>query len=492
MPLETETRLAEARETCRDAVATSRDPLVTEADRTQGSKWEAAIVLAVGIVFSLGVIFEVSPLNGLVRLTGWEWAWRNDIELLRVMAFLFVPYALIEFVLRKEDKNGGSGVWISVAALTLANFLLQIMGKQAEPLGFGRLQRIVQSPTATSYWDTSYFTDAQKIDGVAAWLRSFDHASLAFHSSTHPPGPVLFYYIFVKWFGVASGALIGGVALGFLGSLGVAVAYVFAGLWTNDRRTRLIAGAFYALLPALTVFFTEFDEAYPIFAMLLIFFWCRSLQSEEKVSWNAACAGVILFAALLFAYNLITVAAFLAYYALYSMWRQGWSGAAFGKVLRNAAVAITVWTGAQVILRASTGFDPVSSFRQALAYQKVYATLLHRAYLTFIFCDPYDLLLGAGILALPLVVAYLYRVARSFDFRRQEVGLSILGLATILTVDLSGVLRGEAARVWLFLQPLLLMPAALELSRFRGRWRASLFTMQWMILVCLKAKMLFL
>lgn len=99
--------------------------------------------------------------------------------------------------------------------------------------------------------------------------------------------------------------------------------------------------------------------------------------------------------------------------------------------------------------------------------------------------------MGAGILALPLVIAYLYRVSREFDLTRQDIALSILGLATILTVDLTGVLRGEAARVWLFLQPLLIVPAALELSRFRGRWRTALFAMQWLILVCLKAKMLF-
>ena len=80
---------------------------------------------------------------------------------------------------------------------------------------------------------------------------------------------------------------------------------------------------------------------------------------------------------------------------------------------------------------------------------------------------------------------------RNGDLAREEVALSLIGLATILTIDLTGVLRGEAARVWLFLQPLMIVPAALELSRFRGRWRMALFSMQWLILAGLKAKMLF-
>lgn len=452
----------------------------------QGSKLEAAAVLAVGIAFAMGVVFEVSPLNGSLRLTGWQWPWRNDLELLRIVAFLFVPFGLIEFVLRKADERPLSRVSIYVATLATGDFLLQMMGMLAEPEGFGWLKRIVQSPVATSY-----FTDAQRIEDAGTWLRHFDSASLAFHSSTHPPGPVLFYYAFLKLFGAASGALLGGCAVGFLGSLGVVVAYVFAGLWTDDRRTRLTVCALYALLPALGVFFPEFDQVYPILAMLLIFFWCRSLQSEERVPWEALCLGVVLFAALFFAYNLLAIGAFLAYYVVYWAWRQASPGAALAKILRNSAIAAGVCAGGQTILWLATGYNPIASFRHALAYQKVYASLLHRQYLNSILCDPYDFLLGAGILALPLVAAYLYRVSRDFDLGRRDVALSILGLATILTVDLTGALRGEAARVWLFLQPLLIVPAALELSRFRGRWRTALFAMQWLILACLKAKMLF-
>jgi len=94
-------------------------------------------------------------------------------------------------------------------------------------------------------------------------------------------------------------------------------------------------------------------------------------------------------------------------------------------------------------------------------------------------------------MALPLLAFCLYRAIRNWGGGKEEVALSLIGLATILTVDLTGVLRGETARVWLFLQPLLIVPAALELARFRGRWRTALFSMQWLILACLKAKMMF-
>lgn len=489
MPTKSEIEISETSAPSGDdgtGAATRRSHGTLDGAQAQGSKLEAAIVLAVGIAFFLGVAFAKSPVNGFVRLTGWEWPWRSDIELLRSIAFLLVPFILIDFVLRKAEGRPLAHTWTYVGVLTAGNFLTQVMAALAEPEGFGLLQRIVQSPAATSY-----FSDAENIGGLAAWLRHFDQASLAFHSSTHPPGPVLFYFAFLKLFGAPLGSLIGGCAVGLLGSLGVAVAYAFAGLWTDDERARLTVCAFYALSPALTVFFPEFDQAYPILSMLLILFWCRTLRSEEKAPWEAICLGFTLFTAVFFAYNLLSIGAFLAYYATYWMWRQGWSGTSFAKVVKNSGIAGGICAGMYALLWLGAGYNPIGAFRHALAYQKVYASLLHRDYWNSILCDPYDFLLGAGMMALPLLAFYLYGAIRNLDGGKEELALSLIALATILTVDLTGVLRGEAARVWLFLQPLLIVPAALELARFRGRWRTALFSMQWLILACLKAKMLF-
>ena len=43
----------------------------------------------------------------------------------------------------------------------------------------------------------------------------------------------------------------------------------------------------------------------------------------------------------------------------------------------------------------------------------------------------------------------------------------------------------------MFLQPLVIVPVALELARVGWRWRLSIFAMQWWILVLIKAKMSF-
>ncbi len=67
----------------------------------------------------------------------------------------------------------------------------------------------------------------------------------------------------------------------------------------------------------------------------------------------------------------------------------------------------------------------------------------------------------------------------------------MIGLVVVGIVDLSGLLRAETARVWLFLQPLLLLPAGLTLARLPAGGREGLIGLQWIILVVIKAKMQF-
>jgi hypothetical protein len=462
------------------------DQSTHEATRDLPAKLEAAAVIGMGIVFFLGVAFQKSPLNGSLRLTGWQWPWRDDIELVRSIAFLLIPFGLIQYVVKRVEAGSYSRVSIRLGMLVLGNFLMQIMAMVAEPDGFGWLRGIVMSPAATSY-----YSDAEHINGLAGWLHHFGLASLAFHSSTHPPGPVLFYYMFLKLFGSPAATLAGGCTIGFLGSLGVVVTYAFASLWTDSQRARLMASAFYAVLPAVTVFFPEMDQVYPIFSMLLIFFWCRALRSETTFPREAIYLSVVLFASTFFAYNLLVVGAFLAYYALYWLWRRRWSSSSILRLIRSLGIAGGACAAAYAALWLATGFDPIASFRHALRYQQAYAEFLPRSYLLSVFFDPYDFFLGAGMLALPLLLFYLYRMTQDFSLSRHDVALTLIGLATILTVDFSGILRGEAARVWLFLQPLLVVPVTIELSRYRGKWLVAVFTMQWLVIACLKAKIQF-
>lgn len=441
------------------------------------SNFQAGMVVAIGLAFCLAVAVELGGATpeGTLQLTHWT-PWR-DLGILRTSAILLPPFPLIAWVLWRAEQETPRSPWLLLGVLTAASFAMQALGILADPRGFELVHRIVVSPA------TSYFSDAINIRSLSEWLRHFHEIPLHFHSQTHPPGPILYYLAFVKLFGPETGATVGGWFVGLLASMGVPAMYAFAGLWTRETRARLTAAAFYALVPAVMLFFPEFDQVYPIVAMLLMLFWAKALDGAS-VSF-AVGAGAILFVATFFAYNLLCLSSFLLYYAMYRIWRgSAWSG-----VVRSSAIAGGTVAAVYGVLWVAAGFNAIGGLQRSLAFQERYSVVLHRAYAPFVFLDMYDYFLGAGMIAFPILIFYL---RRQWDPQRRDFALTLIGLATVLTIDLSGLLRGETARVWLFAQPLLVVPVALEIVRLPWRWKVAIFGLQWFILVCLKAKMTFL
>lgn len=438
-----------------------------------------AMVLAIGLAFVAGVYLKTPGLNGT-----WYWAWPyRDFWIGRVLALLALPMVPFALALRGIERSEATrGVAGPIALLMLASFGLQLGGMLCHPDALEHLRAIVLSPVATSY-----YTDALRIDDLGAWLANFHTATLAKHSATHPPGPILYYWVWLQFFDAPTAALVGGIALGVLATLAIPALYVFAGLWADDRRARLVACAYYALVPATIVFFPEFDPIYPIFVMLGAVAWVRALRGSRSA---AIAFGVTLFAETFFAYNLLAAGAFLAMYAVYFLWRERDGASA----LRNLVVAAAIGVAAFVVCNGILlfcGFDSVRTFVHALAMQKLDAATVHRPWSSTVLLDPWDFLLGAGILAGPLIVMHVARIAKSFAAAREEFALSIVAFATILVVDVSGLLRGETARLWLFLQPFAIVPASRELLRFDVRGRLLVFAVQWLIVAVMVCRMSF-
>ena len=58
-------------------------------------------------------------------------------------------------------------------------------------------------------------------------------------------------------------------------------------------------------------------------------------------------------------------------------------------------------------------------------------------------------------------------------------------------INLLGLLDMETARVWLFLQPLILVPAGIELSRISRAGQFAFFSVLWLLMASMKANMTF-
>ncbi len=143
------------------------------------------------------------------------------------------------------------------------------------------------------------------------------------------------------------------------------------------------------------------------------------------------------------------------------------------------------------MLWLASGYRPLASLQHAIATQAELAALVHRPWLACVLLDPWDFVVGTGI-AFALLPALYFLGARSDAMASEDaVALAWLGLATVLLVDVSGLLRAETARVWLFLQPFMLVPAGLALARFDARARAALFAVHWFVLVAMVSRLSF-
>jgi hypothetical protein len=434
-------------------------------------------VLLVGIAFALGVVLRIDAISGP---SYWHRRW-HDLDLPRTFALLAIALPAV-FAALREGAPDDASVRARLLLLMLASFALQVLGMLSDPDGFTRLQAIVLSPVATSY-----LTDALKITDPGTWLAGFHAARLELHSSTHPPGPILFYYGVREMVGEANTPIIGALAIGATSTLGVPVMWWFSRLWTNLREPRLLACALYALLPALAAFLPEFDQVYPLFAMLIVLGWVNALHGSRG---HVALFAAALFGATMFAWNLLAIGVFVVLYSTYFLSRRHCARTALRTLAVTAALGLGGAVVGYLILWSMTGYDPLRSFIHALDEQAARA-LPDRPWLSCVVFDLYDFLLGSGMLMAPLFYLFLRHARSRLGCDATARALGWIGLATILLIDVSGLLRAETARVWLFLQPFLVVPAALALSGFGRHARLAVLALQWSIVAALIGRVAF-
>jgi len=110
---------------------------------------QAAIVVLIGIAFSLGVIFEWEPLNGVKTWAHWEWPWR-DLGVFETGMWMLPSILAIGWVLWRVEKRASPQPWQLLPLLVLSNYALQVLGMLADPRGIKFVGTIVASAGATS------------------------------------------------------------------------------------------------------------------------------------------------------------------------------------------------------------------------------------------------------------------------------------------------------------------------------------------------------
>lgn len=446
------------------------------------------------MLLAVGVLLHVPGLNGPAY---WKWDWiRLPFPWYPWMLLAAAPAGLalaIVAIGRRRACRSPLRRLVALALLALTVVTIKL-ASQSCAIGEFSTQRIAQLVAGPD--STSYYTDAQLIASMppgSNWLAIYPDLLPRFHTHTRnkPPGPLTYYLLFIRAMGYGpSSAAAAGLTLALLAGLAVPAIYWLALTLGADRDVAWIAAVLLTFCPGFILVYPTLDAAYVGLVALLLICWYRALRSISAwaIAWSLA-GGLVLSVTLYLTYTPLVIGFFMAADALVP---QPGRRVAPARALLRGAVVLATAAFAYAVLYCITGFDPIRTFRVALNDQNQFVRqgILQRPYPWTILFDLTDFALaGAWIIIIPLTLAA-YAALRS----RVTAPPSWLILAMIaqpLIVAVTGLAQTETARLWNFMLPMILIPAAAQMARWRPSARALFYGAMLLLLLVLGQNMLF-
>lgn len=344
---------------------------------------------------------------------------------------------------------------------------------------------------------SGFFAVASAIDDVTDFLAQYPALMPTFpvHPQRYPPGIALLFYasrapLAVGGVGEAIGAalrpyqctdltlmriandVMGTAVLQML--LPLLSGLVIFPLFGLARRTlgwdtAVWAVAFYPLVPSFALWAGRWDQFFPLLTATAWYLLVVGLTASKR--WPLFLSGVVLALAAMLSFGLLVMLAPMALWVLFWLGdrRTAWTWRRlFTDGLFFVTGLVLVWLIYQLIV--GPGFLDI--WRVSMDYHLG----VERGYWTWLGYHLYDFAIFLGLpLALLSLFTFFYALLAMGHGRATPRGPATplplaFGLALLL-LDLSGVARGEVARVWIFLTPFAVICAAWGLTRLaNGRW----------------------
>jgi hypothetical protein len=440
---------------------------------------------------------------GAALVLGWqpglpgEWIWRRNILPVRLFPPLLSGLgltALAALIARAE--------WSSLSrptrALVLLLLILVTFAFQFALLNSVGPAWVTPGAYIVSPAATTYFAVSLDVTDPARWIADYPRLlhALPYHAGTHPPGFVLFFlairrvcaaiidtpspyldqlarqYNDVFGLGLrgpdAAAAIASALVIALLGALAILPIYYLARLLVGPRAAPY-AACLSASIPALLLLAASPDLIIlSLTALALCLGYC---------AWRRRSLPLAFVAGLTVALGLFLSLAFALVAALAAIWLiLGLFGPSPRReaVARAAAIGGAAFAGLlafYLALYVIYGYRPIEVAFQALqAHRAVTTVEAARTYWAWVLMNPVECALFAG---LPLVIAaaWSWRVCADPSQARLRLFLWAWFLLFV-ALDLSGTVRGEVGRIWLFLLWPISLAASAWLAARPGRAQA--------------------
>lgn len=467
----------------------------------------AVIAALATVALATAALARAPGVNGPAE---WRWEYREVAGLGWAPVFLTLGLvALFSFWDRLGFKSPArEGGLLALAVLLGWGLTLALAA--AGPEGFGRVFGSLASRLSFGYvWDAGLAPPARELlaDYPAASAR------LDLHARTHPPGALLAVRAADRLTralpppppgsaGLAAAAqsalsrevararthrrpvperlpgpwALVALALG-LPALSALAAWPLARLaraWGLPPAAARLSALLWLAVPARSLFTPSLDQALPLLSVAAL------LLVAVPGGWGgrarAFAAGLVLFAAAFLSYGCLALLPWAATVAIIALVPSPDREVPAGFSLRRLDLVRPAALGLGFLLPWAAlallaGYAPWASFRTAMQTHRGMAVLT-RGYLTWLLWNPYDLalLLGPPVLLLGLAALAVDRGPAEGAPRPASYRVALRGFwALLLLLWISGSVRGELGRIWLFFMPFACLFAADAIGAIEGK-----------------------
>lgn len=471
----------------------------------------------------------------------WKWDYQLERPPLFTLAFpafaapviLFVAlYAAERFDLR---RFGRAATLSCLLALAISSYLFRFFVQWVtipQTGGPSFAAAIVVSDNSTSH-----FTVVRSLTSMRDSLADYHHQMSHFprHAQTHPPGTTMLYWtahhavVDHPWLQKLIGrvfygedyertlarqlpqiermahamgltpaeclsATFIGHLLPLLGALSVIPLFYFARRLVGEAwawRTAVLS----TVVPSFAAFFASIDQVYVLVGLSFLAVFAAAIHCAESGTRRGkalgALAGIVFGVCLFMTLSLLP----LALIAVIIFAKSAWSEPERRRELRDVALAgVAGFVGFYALLFVLFRFNMPATVRASLAaHRAVTLSEMPRSYRAWLLWDLLDYFFFLGIPAAGLFASQLKACARERSvpagaaIQREQGWLTatlVSFVATMLVLDVSGIVRGEVARVWMFLMPLPLIFASARMRKLDDdEWSHVV----WIIVFCLMA-----
>lgn len=436
------------------------------------------IILSVSTaLYLLAVAFRVPFITGTPE---YSWSFRDHFY----PAGLWITLATAAIYLGASmwALCGKARVWRKLAAIVIAGVIFQLGIFAMNRDGMGAFVKRVYG-----YVANSYFIDAARIKDLRGTIEHYDAVlpKLGAHSSTHPPGTLLFFWSFVRcvqWFPPEAGnfavghshqaqmatqanpnigpsealaAWLTGIFIMVGGIVGAILAFLL-GKAVYGEEAGIMAAAIWAVIPAMVIHTPIIDQIYALINVAGVYLMWVALSRR---SWPLALASGLLGSLGLFMTYAFQAFPFLILLLFILKVRRDKASGIPWTLRQIALVGGAYAAGQSVVVALFLSFwgftGTIKVWETGRILRDIVKNIVGRktTWMWMVF-DPYEFM---AWLALPVGALFLLRAYRSLKTWRHpdEGGVFAIAVSCWLAlIFLSGQTMYEAGRTLLFASPL--------------------------------------